>query len=258
MITNISEDKLIVISDLHLGNPFCFSKRKIIEFLSYIYENDYNLCINGDGFDIAQTSFVKLAKEVPEVFNQFRRFEKKKLNVYYVIGNHDLVLEHFFEDWELFTLTPFLNVTSQDLRVRIEHGHLYDPFFLKKPDLYEFCTHLAGYFLNISPHLYKVWILFERALGYYRQRKSKKNNLIGILGEAESISEAAMMILERGFDAVVFGHTHHPGEVVLGHTHHPDEVEIRNLTYFNTGSWLMHTKYIEILNGDIALKTHEF
>ena len=247
MITNIREDKLIVISDLHLGNPFCFSKRKIIEFLSYAYENDYNLCINGDGFDIAQTSFVKLAKEVPEVFSQFRRFEKKKLKVYYVIGNHDLVLEHFFEDWELFTLTPFLNVTSQDLRVRIEHGHLYDPFFLRKPDLYEFCTHLAGYFLNISPHLYRGWILFERGLGYFRKRKSKKNNLVGILGEAASISEAASMILERGFDAVVFGHTHHPGEVEMG-----------SLTYFNTGSWLMHTNYIEILNGTIELKSHGF
>jgi UDP-2,3-diacylglucosamine pyrophosphatase LpxH len=247
MITNIRVDKLIVISDLHLGNPFCFSKRKIIEFLEYTYDNGYNLCINGDGFDIAQTSFVKLAKETPEVFNQFRRFRKKNLNVYYVIGNHDLVLEHFFEDWDLFALTPFLNVTSCDIRVRIEHGHLYDPFFVKKPDLYEFCTHLAGYFLNISPQLYKVWILFEKALGYLRRYKSKKDNIIGILGEPQSISEAALMILERGFDAVVFGHTHHPGEVEIG-----------DQSYFNTGSWLMHTNYIEILNGKITLKSHDF
>ena len=247
MITNIREDKLIVISDLHLGNPYCFSKRKIIDFLEHTYENNYNLCINGDGFDIAQTSFVKLAREVPEIFNQFRRFQKKKLKVYYVIGNHDLVLEHFFEDWDLFTLTPFLNVNSHDLRVRIEHGHLYDPFFLKNPDLYEFCTHLAGYFLNISPHLYKGWILFERVLGYFRQKMSKKKNVIGIMGEAVSVSEAATMILQRGFDAVVFGHTHHPGEIDIG-----------NQTYFNTGSWLMHTNYIEILNGSIALKSHTF
>ena len=247
MITNICEDKLIVISDLHLGNPFCFTKRKIIEFLNYAYENDFNLCINGDGFDIAQTSFVKLAKEVPEMFNQFRRFEKKNLKVYYVIGNHDLVLEHFLEDWGLFTLTPFLNVSSKGLRVRVEHGHLYDPFLLRKPDLYEFCTHVAGFFLNISPHLYRVWIAFERLLGYFRQKKSRKQNIKGIMGEAPSISEAAFMLLERGFDAVVFGHTHHPGKS-----------ELNGATYFNTGSWLMHTNYIEILNGSITLKTHEF
>jgi len=247
MITNICEDRLIIISDLHLGNPFCFSKRKIVEFLAYAADNDYNLCINGDGFDIAQTSFVKLAQEVPEVFKQFRRFAKKNLKVYYVIGNHDMVLEHFFEDWDLFTLAPFLNVTSGDLRVRIEHGHLYDPFFIKSPELYEAVTHIGGFFLSMTPWWYKFWIGFEKMLGFLRQRKIKKHNIVGIVGEAPAISEAACRILDRGFDAVVFGHTHHPGEV-----------DINNLKYFNSGSWLLHTLYVEITDGTISLKNHEF
>jgi UDP-2,3-diacylglucosamine pyrophosphatase LpxH len=258
MITNICEDRLIIISDLHLGNPFCFSKRKIVEFLAYAADNDYNLCINGDGFDIAQTSFVKLAQEVPEVFKQFRRFAKKNLKVYYVIGNHDMVLEHFFEDWDLFTLAPFLNVTSGDLRVRIEHGHLYDPFFIKMPELYEIVTHIAGFFLSMTPWWYKFWMGlekwwykfwmgFDKMLGYLRQRKTRKQNIVGIVGEAPSISQAARRILDRGFDAVVFGHTHHPGEV-----------DINNLKYFNTGSWLLHTLYVEITDGTISLKNHEF
>jgi len=258
MITNICEDRLIIISDLHLGNPFCFSKRKIVEFLAYAADNDYNLCINGDGFDIAQTSFVKLAQEVPEVFKQFRRFAKKNLKVYYVIGNHDMVLEHFFEDWDLFTLAPFLNVTSGDLRVRIEHGHLYDPFFIKMPELYEIVTHIAGFFLSMTPWWYKFWMGlekwwykfwmgFDKMLGYLRLRKTRKQNIVGIVGEAPSISQAARRILDRGFDAVVFGHTHHPGEV-----------DINNLKYFNTGSWLLHTLYVEITDGTISLKNHEF
>ena len=258
MITNICEDRLIIISDLHLGNPFCFSKRKIVEFLAYAADNDYNLCINGDGFDIAQTSFVKLAQEVPEVFKQFRRFAKKNLKVYYVIGNHDMVLEHFFEDWDLFTLAPFLNVTSGDLRVRIEHGHLYDPFFIKMPELYEIVTHIAGFFLSMTPWWYKFWMGlekwwykfwmgFDKMLGYLRLRKTRKQNIVGIVGEAPSISQGARRILDRGFDAVVFGHTHHPGEV-----------DINNLKYFNTGSWLLHTLYVEITDGTISLKNHEF
>ena len=195
MITNICEDRLIIISDLYLGNPACFSKRKIVEFLAYAADNDYNLCINGDGFDIAQTSFVRLAQEVPEVFKQFRRFEKKNLRVYYVIGNHDMVLEHFFEDWDLFTLAPFLNVTSGDLRVRIEHGHLYDSFFIKMPELYEIVTHIAGFFLNMTPWFYKFWMGFEKILGYLRQRKIREQNIVGIVGEALSILQAARRIL---------------------------------------------------------------
>jgi UDP-2,3-diacylglucosamine pyrophosphatase LpxH len=169
-----------------------------------------------------------------------------------------MVLEHFFEDWDLFTLAPFLNVTSGDLRVRIEHGHLYDPFFIKMPELYEIVTHIAGFFLSMTPWWYKFWMGlekwwykfwmgFDKMLGYLRQRKTRKQNIVGIVGEAPSISQAARRILDRGFDAVVFGHTHHPGEV-----------DINNLKYFNSGSWLLHTLYVEITDGTISLKNHEF
>jgi len=195
MITNICEDRLIIISDLYLGNPACFSKRKIVEFLAYAADNHYNLCINGDGFDIAQTSFVRLAQEAPEVFKQLRRFAKKNLKFYYVIGNHDMVLEHFFEDWDLFTLAPFLNVTSGDLRIRIEHGHLYDPFFIKMPEVYEIVTHIGGFFLSMTPWWYKFWMGFEKILGYLRQRKIREQNIVGIVGEALSILQAARRIL---------------------------------------------------------------
>jgi len=195
MITNICEDRLIIISDLYLGNPACFSKRKIVEFLAYAADNHYNLCINGDGFDIAKTSFVRLAQEAPEVFKQLRRFAKKNLKFYYVIGNHDMVLEHFFEDWDLFTLAPFLNVTSGDLRIRIEHGHLYDPFFIKMPEVYEIVTHIGGFFLSMTPWWYKFWMGFEKILGYLRQRKIREQNIVGIVGEALSILQAARRIL---------------------------------------------------------------
>ena len=72
-------------------------------------------------------------------------------------------------------------------------------------------------------------------------------NIVGIVGEAPSISQAARGILERGFDAVVFGHTHHAGEV-----------DINNFKYFYTGSWLIYTLYVEIIDGAISLKNHEF
>tara|TARA_Y100001960_G_scaffold45146_1_gene45219 strand:- start:217 stop:567 length:351 start_codon:yes stop_codon:yes gene_type:complete len=115
------------------------------------------------------------------------------------------------------------------------------------PELYEIATHIAGFFLNMTPWFYKFWMGFEKILGYLRQRKTKKQNIVGIVGEAPSISQAARRILDRGFDAVVFGHTHHAGEV-----------DINNLKYFNTGSWLVHTLYVEIIDGAISLKKHEF
>ena len=49
------------------------------------------------------------------------------------------------------------------------------------------------------------------------------------------------------FDAVVFGHTHHPGVVEAA----PGKY------YLNTGSWLMGSQYAEIKDGSISLRNWE-
>ena len=67
MITNVKSEKLVVISDLHLGNPFSEAKKKVIPFLKWAAAQGYDICINGDGLEIAQASFNKIAFDVPEL-----------------------------------------------------------------------------------------------------------------------------------------------------------------------------------------------
>lgn len=239
MIISTNEDRLVVISDLHLGNPFCRSKRQIVEFLADAVDKGYSICINGDGLDIAQTSFVKLTREIPEVFGQLKRATRRGQRVFYCIGNHDILLQHLLDDWGLFTVVPFLNVQSGGKRFHIQHGHQYDSFYMNKPGLYEFATHIGGYFLNFSPELYRVWIAFERLKGRIRGRQR------GIVAEPPSFIEAADEICQRGFDGVVFGHTHHPGIVELSEGAH----------YVNTGSWLLVPHFAEINHGRLSLKS---
>ena len=239
MIISTREDRLVVLSDLHLGNPFCHAKRQIVEFLANAVDAGYSICINGDGLDIAQTSFIRLTREIPEVFSQLKRAKRKGQNVFYSIGNHDILLQHLLDDWGLFTVVPFLNVESGNKRFHIQHGHEYDPFYMSRPGLYEFATHVAGYFLKFWPDLYRAWIAFERFKGRLRGRRQ------GILAEPASFVEAAEEICQRGFDGVIFGHTHHPGVVEL-----PE-----GALYVNTGSWLLRPHYAEISRGRLALKS---
>ena len=70
MITEIRNRKLVVISDLHLGNPFSKAKNPTVEFLHWAARYDYDVIINGDGFEIAQVSFSKIARDVPESFSR--------------------------------------------------------------------------------------------------------------------------------------------------------------------------------------------
>ncbi len=228
----------MVISDLHLGNPFSNAKKKVIPFLKWAAQENFDICINGDGLEIAQSSFNKIAFEVPEFFRVLGEFRKAGREVYYVTGNHDIALEHFLEDWGMMKVSPFLNVDSNGKRIRIEHGHIYDPFFVRFPRLYEGLTHFAGLLIKVNPDLYHYWIKFERFTSKMRARKS------GILGELPHFREAARELARRGFDSIIFGHTHHPGQTEL------EEGSI----YFNPGSWMLAPYFIKIERGAVSLE----
>ena len=120
-------------------------------------ETGASVCINGDGFDLAQTSFPRLAGDSLPVISSLRRLLDADLRVYYVVGNHDMVLEHFLSDLVFSRISPFLNLRSGDKLVRIEHGHLYDPWFSRAPVSYQWATRLAGYALVAVPDVYRLW-----------------------------------------------------------------------------------------------------
>ena len=241
MLTSATGNKLVIISDVHLGNPFSKGRRELIDFLKWAAHEGYDICINGDGLEIAQVSFHKLAIEMPEMVKTLREIDRLGRKVYYIVGNHDITLEYFLEDWGALKVCPFLNFHSAETRVRIEHGHLYDPFFINYPDLYEALTRFAGILLAIHPSFYKLWMKIEKLHARLRKKKS------AIVGEQPEFAEAAHEITRRGFDAVNFGHTHHRGSMTL-----PDGKK-----YFNSGSWLIGFDYIEINNGNVELKSWE-
>lgn len=241
MITSVSAQRMVVISDLHLGNPFSSVRRKTVQFIDWASANGYDICINGDGFDVAQVSLERFTHDVPEVLQALRAAVESGRSVYYVVGNHDIVFEHFLNDSIGFRLAPFLNVSSGSARYRVEHGHLYDPFFVAFPRLYDFCTWVGGLALKVHPRLYRMWIRFERMKSRLARWRHPGGG--GIVGESASFFESACRIEARGFDAVVFGHTHHTGKAKL-----PE-----GGVYLNPGSWMLASHFVKIEEGRIEL-----
>jgi UDP-2,3-diacylglucosamine pyrophosphatase LpxH len=236
MITKAETEKMVVISDLHLGNPFSSVRRRTVEFIDWAAAHGYDICINGDGFEVAQVSLRRFTHDVPEVLQALRAAISRGRQVYYVVGNHDIVFEHFLLDWSGFKLAPFLNVTCGEGRIRVEHGHLYDPFFVASPRLYEFCTWVGGLMLAVHPSLYRAWIRFEKLKSRFRRGAN-------IQGESKRFFESAAKIEARGFDSVVFGHTHHMGQSTLP----------LGGVYLNPGSWMLSNHYVKIEGGQAKL-----
>lgn len=239
MITQIASENLVVISDLHIGNPFSNTRRRTIEFIEWASRNGLDICINGDGFEVAQVSREKIASDVPDILLALKQAVSRGTRIYYVVGNHDIFFEHFLHDWGGVQMVPFLNVLSSQKRIRVEHGHLYDPFFVKWPKVYEFCTWFGGVFLHLAPSVYRLWIAFEKI----RYSFGRKN----ISGEHPSFRVAAEALESRGFDGIIFGHTHHAGKLQLS----------MGGKYLNPGSWMLEAHYIQITKGEMELKRFE-
>ena len=241
--TLIKEDSLCVISDIHLGNPSFIQSKGFVSFLEHLSEQKTTLCINGDGFDLLQISFPKLMLDLPSVLKNISDFISVSGNkVYYIIGNHDINLENFLEDANILNVVPFLDVVSGGRRIRIEHGHLYDRFFINHPVLYTEMTKFAGMLLKLTP---RIFHLYDKSTHYMASlMKNKKNQPGDAPVDKRYYLDAVNGLFERGFDAVIFGHTHRPGLYKMD----------GDKRYANTGSWI-GTKgyYIKIENGDISL-----
>ena len=165
------------------------------------------------------------------------------------MGNHDIVLEHFLSDVGQLTVVPFLNVLSGDKRIRIEHGHMYDDMFLKFPRLYSIFTFIGRLAIGVSPAFYdRIHDLNLAIIGSAEfllsgfKTKAARNKDVPtevIEGERDCFRQGAEDVGVRGFDAVLFGHTHLAGELGLS----------SGARYYNTGGWFSKPYCVAIDNG---------
>ena len=237
MIIDAVEERLFVISDLHLGSPASSAERRLVGFLDHAAEVGASVCINGDGFDLLQSSFSRLVQASLPVLSKLRKVQEQGGNVYYVVGNHDLVLEHFLQHVLVFQMAPFLNIRSGGRRIRVEHGHIYDPFYSRFPRLYTFAVRAFGVTLFLHKDLYRLWARLTEAVDRFRRRRAQD------VLELSPHHRAAERLLDRGFDAVVFGHTHHA-----------EAVDLPSGTYLNTGTWMRAGSYVDIDDGEVTLR----
>src|SRR5262245_35617606 len=154
MKTAVHEERLLVVSDVHMGNRLHSPRRAFTDFVRFALENRYSLCINGDGIDIAQLSLSHLMSDLTPSLGLFIQFGKGDLRIYYTVGNHDIALEHFLNDVGRMKVIPFLTVYSGDQRIRVEHGHMYDETFVRYPRLYFLFTSIGRVCISVSPRVY--------------------------------------------------------------------------------------------------------
>jgi UDP-2,3-diacylglucosamine pyrophosphatase LpxH len=248
MKTTVAEERLLVVSDVHMGNRLHRTRKAFTEFVQFALDHRYSICINGDGIDLAQLSLPYLVSDITPSLGLFLRFGENDLRIYYTVGNHDIALEHFLSDVGRMRVMPFLSVTSGDQRIRIEHGHMYDDMFLRFPRIYFTFTMIGRLAIGISPGFYEALHKFNDAFiafsawglsGFGLFGKKAAPPVNSIPGEREVFRAGAEASGSRGFDAIIFGHTHTEGAVTF------DD----GMKYYNTGAWFGRPHVVAIDKG---------
>ena len=237
MKTAVRENRLLVVSDIHMGNRLHRTRRAFTELVQFALDHRYSICINGDGIDIAQLSLSLLVSDLTPSLGLFLKFWENDLRIYYTVGNHDIALEHFLTDVGRMKVVPFLSVSSGDQRIRVEHGHMYDNMFLRFPRMYYAFTLIGRLSIGISPRFYlALHAVNDAIVGFLEwglsgfgllEKKDAPPTENWITGERACFREGAEASGSRGFDAVIFGHTHFEGTATLSN----------GIKYYNTGGW---------------------
>ena len=214
--------KRLVISDTHIGSKF-YKEEELYNFLE---SEEYDqLILNGDIIE-----FLKIPIFTEKCLEIVKRINYDK-EIIYLIGNHDRALAKF-AGHEAFGI-HFKNeyeFEENGRKFRIEHGDKYERGIVHYRTVMKiisvFQDALERYFnLDVSTWFNNLQI-----------NKRKIKRLWDIID------------LNNDVDVLIVGHTHIPEAVIW-----INENEVIK-TYVNSGDWVSHATYVEIIDGVVRLR----
>lgn len=241
--------KSLFISDIHLGNPNSQPEKLLEVFKKYEFEN---LFIIGDFIDL---TFLKRRyywnQYHSTVIQKVLRYDRKGINVVYILGNHDHYLRTLIENSTLeeaksiklgniIICDDYIYKTISNEKIYMTHGDCFDGFIRVHPFLYWLGDTAYEFSIKINKiynFLRKIFGLEYWSLSAYLKIHVK--SILSFLSEYKKISQEKLK--NEKCDSLMMGHIHSP--------------LIEDGKYYNTGDWVESCSYIiEDLEGKIELK----
>jgi UDP-2,3-diacylglucosamine pyrophosphatase LpxH len=240
----MSKAHTIWLSDIHLGNPNC-QYEKLYEFLKSLENDDgtynlTNLYLVGDIIDMTQFNHKVFWGKHRTIIKKFFRMADKGVNIIYIRGNHDYMLEQEFlkenPKGVSFNKIEFkYNDTYTSLSGKkyfVLHGDEFDgiirlyPFSYKIGDLgYKFIIFLNRIQNSVRRRLgIKPWSFAQWIKGNVKKSIQYVNNYEDVVADKAK---------EENVDGIICGHIHNAADKYIG--------EVR---YLNCGCWVEFCSYI--------------
>lgn len=234
----MNDEKIIVISDLHLWGPEDPLYRALLKFLEEKLSFGDRLFIVGDLFDLYIGDKKVFHDRYFELITKIEALRLKNIEVYYVEGNHDFQLEGVFQS--------------------MSHVHLYaDAVHYEWDGRKLLFNH--GDKLNWKDLLYLGWRLFTRNLATQCLIDILPGKVLAKIGSMmskasrehhyEANEQVVRLFRNYACDQITNGYDF----VILGHSHFLDDMKFRvgnhSGQYINSGFPRKDRKYFELKKG---------
>jgi len=220
------------ISDLHMGDGgprdnFAYGSRacEFNAFLDAVEAQGTTLVICGDLFEFWQANLSAVITYRKPLLDRLAR-----LGAIYIPGNHDADLSYFIgRKWLTHpffrTMRLCHTITVAYRTFHFYHGHEEDPYCCTdRPGIGRISAIYAGLKedRNGGPMLDKHKTVEDMTVGRIERCMSAVRKLFGLPGRVETLNARWLRRVPQD-DAIVFGHTHSPGQ--------------KDGKLFNCGSW---------------------
>lgn len=235
--------KTIIISDLHLGNPY--SNWKLLK--KFLEENTCeNLFLNGDIVD--NHYLLENKKSLSEEELEFLMWMVNKLSltkVIYIVGNHELYDITEEKIWKFnLTLHPFYIYESNSKKYFISHGH--NTIFKNPITQIKIILRLIDFTIRFLSKFQKnhKGIIFQK--GEFNINKGEE--FINLSDKSRNFFKIGLKIISLYLYRIKKYKTRYNcNTVICGHIHHP---EVKK-DYLNSGDWIENNSLIvEDFNGN--------
>ena len=271
-IENLFNERIIIISDIHLGDKNC-NKEQFEIFLNQILNQEINcdrFIIVGDCFDMWRRDSVGVMIENAEIIDKFIQIEENKdIKLHFVVGNHDYYLRNLKQHDYPFQFAEEELVLNESIggetyEYRFCHGYkfdmnelkfIFDFFCISDDNLGEFYSDFWRVFRIITKKCLFNPICIYKTLNSAKEKWKKAEDRFGkhitVLDNQSNIiidhpykrgnfpptEKRALNYAKQNLNLnnrlfLVFGHTHKP----FIYKDQDDLNERINLA--NTGSWV--------------------
>lgn len=234
-----------VISDTHIkfdeNNEDRERRFRVEAFLNSLGEETDILILNGDTFDLWFDWQNTIIAGYFDFLRVLKRVVERGIRVILLAGNHDFWFNGFLEKSVGIEVYPdIFTIEDNQKKLLFTHGDKYTTN--------DFRYLVFRYLLrnNITKTIFKfVHPEISLNMGKRMSRSSRKRQDPPSVGEVKSMGlrNHAEKKIQQGYYVVAMGHAHKPEKIKLGDGY-----------YINSGDWILHNSFIEIVNGEAKLK----